>query len=154
MKKTKKVLESCKWTFSKEQYLKPSNINLASFSVAWFIDQKKKNKRVASGFKRSFCKWKTKNSFKYGYSQVCYHVWKMHNLQTAETPKKAKKLLKVKAKPSVDARTLKTFTSPLLQYSDTFLCFTKFCFAQKWNDARLLLINMVYMSCLTSCKTT
>ena len=29
MKKAKKMLESCKWTFHKGQYLIPSNINLA-----------------------------------------------------------------------------------------------------------------------------
>ena len=32
MKKAKKVLESCKWTFHKGQYLIPLNINLASVS--------------------------------------------------------------------------------------------------------------------------
>ena len=29
-----------------------------------------------------------------------------------------------------------------------------FTFTQKWNDARLLFINMVYTSCFTSCQTT
>ena len=33
---------------------------------------------------------------------------------------------------------------------ETFWCFTKFYFHRKWNDGRLLLINMVY----TSCRTT
>ena len=35
-----------------------------------------------------------------------------------------------------------------------FWCFTKFFFQQEWNDAWLLLINMVYTSCLTSSQTT
>ena len=30
----------------------------------------------------------------------------------------------------------------------------RFSFHHKWNDAQLLLINMVYTSCLTSCQTT
>ena len=33
-------------------------------------------------------------------------------------------------------------------------CFSKVSFQHKWNDVRLLLINMVYRSCLTSCQTT
>ena len=32
--------------------------------------------------------------------------------------------------------------------------FTKFFFHHNWNDGRLLLINMVYTSCFTSCRTT
>ena len=35
-------------------------------------------------------------------------------------------------------------------YFETFWCFTKFSFHQKWNNAPLLLINMVYMSCWTT----
>ena len=31
-------------------------------------------------------------------------------------------------------------------YFETFRCFTKFSFYHKWNDVRLLLINMVYTS--------
>ena len=34
-----------------------------------------------------------------------------------------------------------------------FWCFAKFSFYHKWKDARLLLINMVCTSCLTSCQT-
>ena len=33
-----------------------------------------------------------------------------------------------------------------------FLMFSQICFHHKWNDAWLLLINMLYMSCLTSCQ--
>ena len=33
-------------------------------------------------------------------------------------------------------------------------CFSKVSLQHKWNDVRLLLINMVYRSCLTSCQTT
>ena len=33
-------------------------------------------------------------------------------------------------------------------------CFSKVSLQHKWNDMRLLLINMVYRSCLTSCQTT
>ena len=40
------------------------------------------------------------------------------------------------------------------KYFETLWCFTKFSFDHKRNDARLLLINMVYKSCLTSCQTT
>ena len=36
----------------------------------------------------------------------------------------------------------------------TFLNFTTFSFHHKWNKARLLAINMVYKSCLTSCWMT
>ena len=35
-----------------------------------------------------------------------------------------------------------------------FWCFTKFSFHHKWNEARLLVINMVYTSYLTSFQTT
>ena len=35
---------------------------------------------------------------------------------------------------------------------ETFRCFTKFSFHHKSNDVRLLLIKMVYTSCLMSCK--
>ena len=35
-----------------------------------------------------------------------------------------------------------------------FWCFTKFSFHQKWNEAPLLVINMVYTGCLTSCRTS
>ena len=34
------------------------------------------------------------------------------------------------------------------------LMFNKFSFHHKWNEVQLLLINMVYTSCLTSCQTT
>ena len=37
---------------------------------------------------------------------------------------------------------------------ETFRCFTKFSFQDMWNDFWLLLINIVYTSCLTSCQTT
>ena len=40
------------------------------------------------------------------------------------------------------------------QYFETSWCFTKFSFHRKWNDARLLLINMVYEIRLTICRTT
>ena len=40
------------------------------------------------------------------------------------------------------------------QYFDTLRCFTKLSFHDKWNDGQLLRINMVYTSCLTSCRTT
>ena len=36
----------------------------------------------------------------------------------------------------------------------TFWCFTNFPFHHKWNEARLLLINMVRKYCLTSCWNT
>ena len=39
-------------------------------------------------------------------------------------------------------------------FFETFRCFTKFSFHHKWNNGRLLLISMVYTSCLTSCRTT
>ena len=34
------------------------------------------------------------------------------------------------------------------------LMFTKFFFHHKWNELWLLVINMVYTNCLTSCRTT
>ena len=37
-------------------------------------------------------------------------------------------------------------------YFETFQCFTKFFIHHRWNDGGLLLIKMVYMSCLTSCQ--
>ena len=40
------------------------------------------------------------------------------------------------------------------QYFETLWCFNKFSFHQKWNDARLIFVNIVYPSCLTSCWTT
>ena len=40
---------------------------------------------------------------------------------------------------------LKSFS----QYFGTFGCFTKFIFHHKYNEARLLVINMIYISCLT-----
>ena len=39
------------------------------------------------------------------------------------------------------------------QSFETFLCFKSFYFHHKWNDGRLLLINIVYTSCLWSCLT-
>ena len=39
-------------------------------------------------------------------------------------------------------------------YFENFWYFTKFSFHHKWSEAWLLVINMVYMSCLTSCRTT
>ena len=39
------------------------------------------------------------------------------------------------------------------QYFDTFGCFNKFFFHCKWNDVLLLLINLVYTRCPTSCQT-
>ena len=38
-------------------------------------------------------------------------------------------------------------------FHKTFQCFTKFSSHHKWNDGRLLLINMVYTSCLARRKT-
>ena len=40
-----------------------------------------------------------------------------------------------------------------LSYFETFWCFNKFSFHHKWNDGQLLLINMVYTSCLMSSQT-
>ena len=40
------------------------------------------------------------------------------------------------------------------QYFETFRCFTEFFFYHKWKDGRLLLINIVFTSCLMSCRTT
>ena len=37
---------------------------------------------------------------------------------------------------------------------ETFWFLTKFSFEEKWNEAWLLVINMVYTSCLASCWTT
>ena len=48
------------------------------------------------------------------------------------------------------SKNLQTFS----WYFETFWWFTKFSFQQKWNDARLLLMNMVYTSFLTSCRMT
>ena len=39
-------------------------------------------------------------------------------------------------------------------YFETLWCFTKFFFQHKWNEVRLLVINMVYTSCLSSTPTT
>ena len=39
------------------------------------------------------------------------------------------------------------------EYFKTFWRFTKFSFHGKWNNERLLLINMVYTSSPTSCQT-
>ena len=36
---------------------------------------------------------------------------------------------------------------------ETLWCFIKYSCHHKWHDAWLLLINMVYTSCLTSCRT-
>ena len=36
----------------------------------------------------------------------------------------------------------------------TFWYFTKFSFHQEWNEVWLLVIDIVYASCLTSCRTT
>ena len=67
------------------------------------------------------------------------------NQQTTEAAKAAKEIKK-KAKEGY----LQSFSL----YFETFRCFTKFFFRSKRNDAQLLLINMVYTSCLTSCRTT
>ena len=40
------------------------------------------------------------------------------------------------------------------KHFETFWYFTKFSFHHKRNEAWLLVINMVYTSCLTSCRTT
>ena len=40
------------------------------------------------------------------------------------------------------------------KYFETFWCSTKFSFYCKWNEVLLLVINMVYTNCLTSCQTT
>ena len=39
------------------------------------------------------------------------------------------------------------------QYFETFQCFTRFFFHHKSNHGRLLLINMLFTSCLTRCQT-
>ena len=39
-------------------------------------------------------------------------------------------------------------------YFETCQCFTKSSFHHKLNDVRLLLMKMVYTSCLTSCPKT
>ena len=44
----------------------------------------------------------------------------------------------------------KLFGQSFSYYFETFWCFTKFSFHHKWNDARLLLINIVYTICLTN----
>ena len=36
----------------------------------------------------------------------------------------------------------------------TFWCSAKFFFHHKWNEVQLLVLNVVYTSCLTSCWTT
>ena len=41
----------------------------------------------------------------------------------------------------------------VLKYFEPFGCFTKFSFHHKWNDERMLLINMVYASYLTTSRT-
>ena len=41
-----------------------------------------------------------------------------------------------------------------LREIETFCYFTKFSFPHKWNKAWFLVINMVYTSCLTSCRAT
>ena len=38
-------------------------------------------------------------------------------------------------------------------YFETFWCFTKFFYHHKWNEARLLVVNMVYTICPASCET-
>ena len=38
------------------------------------------------------------------------------------------------------------------QYFETFWYYIKFSFHHKWNGPWLLVINMVYTSCLTSCR--
>ena len=45
-------------------------------------------------------------------------------------------------------------TISFLIFWDLKRCFANFSFHDKWNDVRLLLINMVYTSSLTSCRTT
>ena len=54
-------------------------------------------------------------------------------------------------------RTIENITFQSFSFHDHFHkmlrlfdCFTKFSCNQKWNDARLLLISMVYTSCLTN----
>ena len=42
----------------------------------------------------------------------------------------------------------------MFKYVETFWCLSRFSFHYKWNKAWLLVINMVYTSCLTSCRTT
>ena len=75
----------------------------------------KKIKRVANTCKGRFGQCtKTKTSLKYNYFPGSYHVLKMHNSQTIETPEKATKKLPVRTKLSVDARMIKTLTSPLI----------------------------------------
>ena len=43
---------------------------------------------------------------------------------------------------------------PKFSFLNGFTNFTNFFFHHQWNHGRLLLINMVYMSFLTSCQTT
>ena len=40
------------------------------------------------------------------------------------------------------------------KYFETFWCSTKFSFYCKWSEVLLLVINMVYTNCLTTCQTT
>ena len=47
-----------------------------------------------------------------------------------------------------------SFSSNFIFIVLIFWCFTKFSFHHKWNEAPLLVINMVYTGCLTSCRTS
>ena len=47
-----------------------------------------------------------------------------------------------------------SFSSNFIFIVLIFWCFTKFSFQHKWNEAPLLVINMVYTGCLTSCRTS
>ena len=40
------------------------------------------------------------------------------------------------------------------QYFEACRCLAKFSFHNKWDGVQLLLINMAYTCCLTSCRTT
>ena len=44
---------------------------------------------------------------------------------------------------------IKLFRQTFSEQFDTFLCFTKSVFRQKWNDMQLLLKNIVYATYLT-----
>ena len=59
-----------------------------------------------------------------------------------------------KSDPSKCMWNLIKYPQSLTWYFENCRCFTKLFFHHKWNDGRLLVINMVYTSCLTSCQTT
>ena len=46
------------------------------------------------------------------------------------------------------------YLQPCSSSFETFRCFTKFSLYRKWNEAWLLVINMVYTNCLTIYRKT